>query len=161
LTATAPTLTFNNIGRHVSQMVYTRVVSNKSPWLAGVEPGQIFTIPVSHGEGRFYAPVPTIKKLFKAGQIATQYVDLNGKPTMDMPYNPNGSLYAVEGLTSPDGRVLGKMGHSERYVEGLFQNIYGAKDQQLFKSVASNILSKSGWRSWFQDKLKPGGKNFL
>ena len=134
LTATAPTLTFNNIGRHVSQMVYTRVVSNKSPWLAGVEPGEIFAIPVSHGEGRFYAPVPAIKKLFKAGQIATQYVDLSGKPTLESPYNPNGSLYAVEGLTSPDGRVLGKMGHSERYVPGLFRNIYGAKDQQLFKS---------------------------
>jgi phosphoribosylformylglycinamidine synthase len=134
LTANSPTLTFNNIGRHVSQMVYTRVVSNKSPWLAGVEPGEIFTIPVSHGEGRFYAPETAIKKLFKAGQVATQYVDLNGKPVMDMPYNPNGSLYAVEGITSPDGRILGKMGHSERYVPGFFKNIYGFMDQKIFTS---------------------------
>ena len=130
----APTLTFNTIGRHISQIVTTKVVSNKSPWLACCEPGDIHSIAVSHGEGRFYAPVKTIKELFANGQVATQYVDENGKPTMNMPYNPNGSLYAIEGITSPDGRVFGKMGHTERFDEGLFRNISGNKDQMLFKS---------------------------
>ena len=130
----SPTLTFNNIGRHISQIVTTKVVSNKSPWLAMCEPGDEHAIAVSHGEGRFYAPESTIKELFDNGQVATQYVDAAGNPTMNMPYNPNGSLYAIEGITSPDGRVLGKMGHTERFTDGLFRNIYGNKDQMLFKS---------------------------
>lgn len=130
---TSPTLTFNTIGRHVSQMVNTRVTSNKSPWLSLTEPGEVHAIAVSHGEGRFYAPEETIRELFKNGQVATQYVDLNGRPTMESPWNPNGSLYAVEGITSPDGRILGKMGHSERYAPGLMQNISGAKDQHIFE----------------------------
>lgn len=131
---TSPTLTFNTIGRHVSQMVYTKVVSNKSPWLAETEPGEIFTIPVSHGEGRFYAPENVIKELFANGQVGTQYVDLAGKATMESPWNPNGSLYAVESICSPDGRVLGKMGHSERFVPGIFRNVPGEKDMKIFKA---------------------------
>lgn len=134
LEADSPTLTFNTIGRHISQMVYTRITSNKSPWLNMVEPGDVHAIAVSHGEGRFYAPEETIRELFKNGQVATQYVDLNGNPTMASPENPNGSLYAIEGITSPDGRILGKMGHSERYIPGLMQNIYGEKDQHIFES---------------------------
>lgn len=131
---TSPTLTFNTIGRHISQIAYTRVTSNKSPWLAMIEPGEVHAVAVSHGEGRFYAPEETIRELFKNGQIATQYVDMRGDPTMESPWNPNGSLYAVEGITSPDGRILGKMGHSERYVPGLMRNIYGEKDQHIFES---------------------------
>jgi phosphoribosylformylglycinamidine synthase len=131
-TETSPTLTYNRIGRHVSQMVTTRVVSNKSPWLALVEPGEEFTIAVSHGEGRFVATEEEVKKLFANGQVATQYVDLNGKPTMVSPYNPNGSYQAIEGITSPDGRVFGKMGHSERFTDGLMKNIYGNKYQPIF-----------------------------
>ncbi len=134
LTAVSPTLTFNSIGRHVSQIVTTRVVSNKSPWLNCCEPGEEHAIAVSHGEGRFYAPESVIKELFANGQVATQYVNMQGIPTMNTPYNPNGSLYAIEGITSPDGRILGKMGHSERYAPGLFRNIAGEKDQKLFKS---------------------------
>ncbi|MGE4589691.1 MAG: phosphoribosylformylglycinamidine synthase subunit PurQ, partial [Acidaminococcaceae bacterium] len=130
----SPTLTFNTIGRHVSQIVETKVISNKSPWFNSVEPGEIHSVAVSHGEGRFYATDAEIKRLFANGQIATQYVDQNGDPTMNMPYNPNGSLYAVESITSPDGRVLGKMGHSERYVPGLMKNIAGNKDQKIFVS---------------------------
>ncbi|MPM86658.1 Phosphoribosylformylglycinamidine synthase subunit PurQ [bioreactor metagenome] len=130
----SPTLTFNKIGRHVSQIVETKIISNKSPWLNFVEPGDIHSVAVSHGEGRFYAPEAEIKRLFVNGQIATQYVDQNGEPTMKMPYNPNGSLYAIEGITSPDGRVFGKMGHSERYVPGLMKNINGNKDQKIFIS---------------------------
>lgn len=134
LTAESPTLTFNNIGRHISQIVTTRVVSNKSPWLSCCQPGDEHAIAVSHGEGRFYAPEAVIKELFANGQVATQYVNEQGQPTMNMPYNPNGSLYAIEGITSPDGRVLGKMGHTERFADGLYRNIYGNKDQMLFKS---------------------------
>ena len=130
----SPTLTFNNIGRHVSQIVDTRIVSNKSPWLSEVEPGDIHAVAVSHGEGRFYAPESVIKELFKNGQVATQYVDPQGVPTMEMPYNPNGSLYAIEGITSPDGRVFGKMCHSERFVDGLYRNITGNKNQKVFVS---------------------------
>ena len=115
-------------------MVRTRVVSNKSPWLSLVEPDDVHSIAVSHGEGRFYAPAETIRELFRNGQVATQYVDPEGKPTMASPDNPNGSLYAIEGITSPDGRVLGKMGHSERYLPGLMKNIYGEKDQHLFEA---------------------------
>ena len=134
LTSESPTLTFNNIGRHISQIVTTRVVSNKSPWLSCCEPGEEHAIAVSHGEGRFYAPENVIKELFANGQVATQYVNAQGVPTMNTPCNPNGSLYAIEGITSPDGRVLGKMGHSERFAPGLFRNIAGEKDQKLFKS---------------------------
>jgi phosphoribosylformylglycinamidine synthase len=130
----SPTLTYNTIGRHVSQMVYTRITSNKSPWLNMVKPGDVHAIAVSHGEGRFYAPDETIREMFKNGQVATQYVDMKGNPTMASPENPNGSLYAIEGITSPDGRILGKMGHSERYIPGLMRNIYGEKDQHIFES---------------------------
>jgi len=130
----APTLTFNSIGRHVSQMVDTKIISNKSPWLTLVEPGDIHTIAVSHGEGRFVASDEEIKKLFANGQVATQYVDLTGKATMESPYNPNGSMYAIEGITSPDGRVFGKMAHTERYSTGLMKNIKGNKDQPILKA---------------------------
>lgn len=134
LTSSSPTLTFNNIGRHISQIVSTRVVSNKSPWFSLCEPGEEHAVAVSHGEGRFYAPENIIKELFANGQVATQYVDAHGIPTMNTPYNPNGSLYAIEGITSPNGRILGKMGHSERFAPGLFRNIAGDKDQKIFLS---------------------------
>lgn len=134
LTAQDPTLTYNTLGRHVSCMVNTRVVSSKSPWLAAAEPGEIHTIAISHGEGRFMADEKTLRKLAENGQIATQYVDPAGQPTMDIRYNPNGSVWAVEGITSPDGRVLGKMGHSERIGDQVAKNIPGNKDQRLFAS---------------------------
>ncbi len=134
LTSESPTLTFNNIGRHISQIVTTRVVSNKSPWFTLCQPGEEHAVAVSHGEGRFYAPEAVIKELFANGQVATQYVNAQGIPTMNTPYNPNGSLYAIEGITSPDGRILGKMGHSERFAPGLFRNIAGDKDQKIFQS---------------------------
>ena len=134
LTVDSPTLTFNTIGRHVSCMVQTKVVSNLSPWLSGAAPGTIHTIPVSHGEGRFVADREVIAKMRVRGQIATQYVDPVGNPTLDPEYNPNGSIYAIEGLTSPDGRVFGKMGHSERIGENIAMNIYGDKDQRIFES---------------------------
>ena len=129
-----PTLTFNTLGRHVSRMVYTRVTSVKSPWLSGCEAGDIHCIPVSHGEGRFFADMETMRRLVENGQIATQYVDPEGQPSADILWNPNGSISAVEGITSPDGRVLGKMGHSERKGESLYRNVPGCKDQQLFES---------------------------
>ncbi len=129
-----PTLTFNTIGRHVSQMVKTRIASVKSPWLAGVNVGDIHVIPVSHGEGRFVAPEKVLKDLFKNGQVFTQYVDFNDEITMESPYNPNGSMYAIEGIVSLDGRIIGKMGHSERQGDNRFKNIYGEMDQQLFES---------------------------
>ena len=132
--ADAPTLTFNTIGRHQSKMAYTRVTSNLSPWLRKAELGATYVIPISHGEGRFVAPQEWIDRLFKNGQVATQYVDLNGNPTMDEEYNMNGSYMAIEGITSPDGRVLGKMGHSERWSKGSAMNIPGNFDQQLFES---------------------------
>ena len=134
LISDSPTLTFNNIGRHISQIVTTRVVSNKSPWFTLCQPGEEHAVAVSHGEGRFYAPEAVIKELFANGQVATQYVNAQGIPTMNTPYNPNGSLYAIEGITSPDGRILGKMGHSERFAPGLFRNITGDKDQKIFQS---------------------------
>lgn len=134
LTADSPTLTYNTIGRHISRMVYTRVSSNLSPWFAGVKAGDIHAIAVSHGEGRFVANDSVLQKLYENGQIATQYVDINGAPTGDIRYNPNGSFAAIEGITSPDGRVLGKMGHSERLAGGVFKNILGEKDQKLFQS---------------------------
>ena len=130
----APTLTFNTIGRHQSKMAYTRVTSNLSPWLRKAELGATYVIPISHGEGRFVAPQEWIDRLFKNGQVATQYVDLQGNPTMDEEYNMNGSYMAIEGITSPDGRVFGKMGHSERRSKGSALNIYGNDDQQIFES---------------------------
>ena len=129
-----PTLTVNKIGRHVSKMVFTRVTSNKSPWLSLCEAGEVHSIPVSHGEGRFVANEKWIKELFDNGQVATQYVDEKGNPTMDDKYNPNGSYYAIEGITSPDGRILGKMGHSERIDDGVAKNIIGNKDQKIFEA---------------------------
>ena len=130
----SPTLTFNNIGRHVSCLVNTRITSVKSPWLSKVQPGDVHRIAVSHGEGRFVGTEEEIRGLFANGQVATQYCDENGVPGMDIAVNPNGSLYAVEGLLSPDGRVFGKMGHSERFVPGLFKNVPGEKDQHLFQA---------------------------
>ncbi|MBE5757076.1 MAG: phosphoribosylformylglycinamidine synthase [Clostridiales bacterium] len=132
---TCPTLTFNTIGRHQSKIVRTRIASNKSPWLKGVKVGDVINVPISHGEGRFIADEKLIKELAKNGQIATQYVDLKGKATYDIAFNPNGSMYAIEGITSPDGRVLGKMGHSERIGNGLYKNVYGEHDIKMFKSA--------------------------
>lgn len=133
LTEDSPTLTYNKIGRHVSSMVQTKVASTLSPWFSGVELGDIHTIAVSHGEGRFVAKPEVIQKLIANGQVATQYVDLEGKPSNDVIYTPNGSYEAVEGITSPDGRVLGKMGHSERTGMGVAINIQGNKYQPLFE----------------------------
>ncbi|MBP3763477.1 MAG: phosphoribosylformylglycinamidine synthase, partial [Bacteroidales bacterium] len=130
----APTLTFNTIGRHQSKMAYTKVVSNLSPWLQRAELGADYVIPISHGEGRFVAPQQWLDRLFANGQVATQYVDLDGRPTMDDEFNMNGSYCAIEGITSPDGRVLGKMGHSERRSHGSALNIVGNDDQQIFES---------------------------
>jgi len=130
-----PTLTFNTIGRHQSKLVRTRICSNKSPWFAKTNVDEIYTVPISHGEGRFVAPEELIKKLSENGQIATQYVDMNGLPTTDVHYNPNNSFYAIEGITSPDGRVFGKMGHSERIGEGLYKNVEGNFDMGLFASA--------------------------
>jgi phosphoribosylformylglycinamidine synthase len=133
----SPTLAMNNIGRHVSKSVYTKVVTNKSPWLIKAELGKVYTIPTSHGEGRFVAGEEWIKKLFAKGQVATQYVDLNGNPTMDEDFNPNGSYYAIEGITSPDGRILGKMTHSERRGDSVAVNIFGEQNQYIFESGVS------------------------
>ena len=132
---TCPTLTYNIIGRHQSKIVRTRICSNKSPWLAGTEVGQICSVPISHGEGRFFAGEELVKQLAANGQIATQYVDLSGVPTMDTEFNPNGSVFAIEGITSPDGRVLGKMGHSERIGKDLYRNVPGLYDIQMFRSA--------------------------
>ena len=132
--ADSPTLTYNTIGRHISKMVYTKVVTNKSPWLTGAELGGVYVNPASHGEGRFVAPKEWLDKLFENGQVATQYVDANGNPTMDEEWNPNGSYMAIEGITSPDGRVLGKMAHSERRDDSVAINIYGEQDMKLFES---------------------------
>ena len=128
------TLTFNTIGRHQSMLVNTRIASNKSPWLENCKAGDIHTIAISHGEGRFVAPEKLIQKLIANGQIATQYVDLNGLPSMDLRFNPNASYHAIEGITSPDGRILGKMGHTERSGEGLYKNVPGNTFQPLFES---------------------------
>ncbi len=130
----SPTLTYNTIGRHISKMVYTKVVTDKSPWLAQAEPGKIYCNPASHGEGRFVAPEEWLEKLFANGQVATQYVNEKGRPTMDEEWNINGSYMAIEGITSPDGRVLGKMAHSERRGESVAVNIYGEQDMKLFES---------------------------
>ena len=132
--AESPTLTYNTIGRHVSKMVYTKVVSNKSPWLQGAELGKVYCNPASHGEGRFVAPQEWLDKLFANGQVATQYVNEAGVPTMDEEWNVNGSYMAIEGITSPDGRVLGKMAHSERRDRSVAMNIYGEQDIKIFES---------------------------
>ena len=133
-TPDSPTLTMNTIGRHISKMVYTKVVTNKSPWLQGTTVGETYAIPASHGEGRFVASEEWIKKLFENGQVATQYADPEGNPTMDERYNPNGSYAAIEGILSPDGRVLGKMAHSERIGEHVAKNIYMDQNQRIFES---------------------------
>ena len=130
----SPTLTFNTIARHQSMMVQTRVASNKSPWLAQCEVGDIHTVAISHGEGRFVAPEELIARMAENGQIATQYVDLEGNPTLDIHFNPNTSFDAIEGITSPDGRVFGKMGHSERKGTDICKNVPGEKDQRIFES---------------------------
>ena len=132
---TCPTLTFNTISRHQSRLVRTRVCSNKSPWLAGTKVGDIYTVPISHGEGRFLASEELVKKLAENGQIATQYVDLDGYATMDAAFNPNGSICAIEGITSPDGRVFGKMGHTERIGKELYRNVPGQYEMELFTSA--------------------------
>ncbi len=134
LSETDPTLTFNTVGRHISHMAYTRVTSVKSPWFSGVNAGDVFAVPVSHGEGRFMVDTETVKRLAQNGQIATQYVDLSGKPGESIEFNLNGSVCAIEGITSPDGRILGKMGHSERKGENLYKNVPFEKDQKIFES---------------------------
>ncbi len=133
MTADSPTLTYNKIGRHQSQLTLTKICTNKSPWLMHCKPGEIYNIPISHGEGRFVASEEVIRSLIDNGQVATQYVDLEGKPSMELAYNPNSSMYAIEGIISPDGRVLGKMGHSERISDHTCINVDGKKDQLLFK----------------------------
>ncbi|MCI8293522.1 MAG: phosphoribosylformylglycinamidine synthase [Hespellia sp.] len=130
----SPTLTYNTIGRHISKMVYTKVVTNKSPWLQMVQPGEVYTNPASHGEGRFVANETWIKKLFENGQVATQYCDPKGRITMNEEWNINGSYRAIEGITSPDGRILGKMAHSERRGDAVAKNIYGEQDLKIFES---------------------------
>jgi len=131
---TTPTLTFNKIGRHISKIVYTKTVSNLSPWLNNVKVGTVQAVPISHGEGRFVASNNWLTKLKNNGQIATQYVDFNGNPTMDVFFNPNSSDFAVEGITSSDGRILGKMGHNERLGNFVGQNIPGNKQIKLFEA---------------------------
>jgi len=133
-TADCPTLTFNNIGRHQSRYVTTRIASVNSPWLSLAEVGDLHTIPISHGEGRFVCEEKLLAQLIANGQIATQYVDEAGRPSMDIAHNPNGSVMAVEGILSPDGRVFGKMGHSERIGTDIAKNIYGHKDQRIFEA---------------------------
>ena len=140
MTDESPTLTFNTIARHQSMMVNTRIASNKSPWLADSKVGDIHSIAISHGEGRFVAPASLIQRLAGNGQIATQYVDISGKPSMDIRYNPNTSMSAIEGITSPDGRILGKMGHSERKGTDICKNVPGNKDQHIFENGVKYFL---------------------
>ena len=130
----SPTLTYNSINRHVSTLVKTRIASVKSPWLANVEVGEVHTIPVSHGEGRFIASPELLAELKANGQIATQYADFDGNASNDPYFNPNNSCWAIEGITSPDGRVFGKMGHSERIGRNLYKNVVGKTDQKIFES---------------------------
>ena len=130
----SPTLAMNTIGRHISKMVYTKVVSNRSPWLSAAKLGEVYTSPASHGEGRFVASGQWLQKLVENGQVATQYVNEKGEPTMDEVWNPNGSYLAIEGITSPDGRILGKMAHSERRGESVAVNIYGEQDMKVFEA---------------------------
>ena len=139
-TENSPTLAMNTIGRHISKMVYTKVVTNKSPWLQGAELGKVYCNPASHGEGRFVANQEWLTRLFENGQVATQYVDEFGNPTMDEFWNPNGSYMAIEGITSPDGRILGKMAHSERRGEAVAMNIYGEQDMKIFESGVKYFL---------------------
>ena len=127
-------MTFNTIGRHISKMVYTKVMTNKSPWLSGAALGGVYTSPASHGEGRFVASEAWLDKLFANGQVATQYCDPEGNVSMDEYWNVNGSYRAIEGITSPDGRVLGKMAHAERRGDGVAINIYGEQDLKIFES---------------------------
>ncbi|HIR67187.1 MAG TPA: phosphoribosylformylglycinamidine synthase [Candidatus Coproplasma avicola] len=134
LTEGSPTLTYNNISRHVSTIVDIRVASNLSPWLSACKVGEVYSVPVSHGEGKIVAPAEELEKMLANGQIATQYVDLSGKPTMVSPYNPNGSMWAIEGITSPDGRIFGKMGHAERIGKNLYKNVHGNYDMKIFES---------------------------
>ena len=134
LSETSPTLFRNNINRHVSHIATTKVASNKSPWLSSFNCGDVHKIAMSHGEGKFVVSEEEAKELFANGQVATQYTDLEGKPTMNGEFNINGSSYAIEGITSVDGKIFGKMGHSERYEDGLFKNIYGEKLQNIFKN---------------------------
>jgi phosphoribosylformylglycinamidine synthase len=133
---TCPTLTYNLIGRHQSSYVTTRVASVQSPWMLKSSVGDLHTIPISHGEGRFVAPANVLADLIAKGQVGTQYVDANGQPTMDITFNPNGSMEAIEGIFSPDGRVFGKMGHLERRGEFVGKNVPGTKHQPLFESGA-------------------------
>ena len=140
--STSPTLFYNDANQHVAKMVETRIANTNSPWLAGVEVGDIHAIPVSHGEGKFVVTAEEFAELRDNGQIFTQYVDFKGKPSMDSKYNPNGSVNAIEGITSKNGQIIGKMGHSERYEEGLFQNIPGSKDQHLFASAVKYFTGK-------------------
>jgi phosphoribosylformylglycinamidine synthase len=133
-TGSSPTLTYNVIGRHQARYVSTRVASVKSPWMSRSNVGDVYAVPISHGEGRFVAPLEEFTRLAANGQIATQYVDENGEPSMDVRFNPNGSFQAVEGIFSPDGRVFGKMGHSERRGESVAKNIFGDKHQPVFES---------------------------
>ena len=134
-TPDSPTLTFNTIGRHISKMVYTKVVSNKSPWLQGAKLGGVYTNPASHGEGRFVANRQWLEKLFANGQVATQYCDPEGTICIgEEEWNVNGSYFAIEGITSPDGRVFGKMAHSERRGDSVAVNIYGEQDLKIFES---------------------------
>ncbi|MCM1106322.1 MAG: phosphoribosylformylglycinamidine synthase [Blautia sp.] len=137
---TSPTLTYNTIGRHISKMVYTKVVSNKSPWLQQAKLGETYCIPASHGEGRFVAPKEWLEELFANGQVATQYVNVKGQPTMDEEWNINGSYMAIEGITSEDGRIFGKMGHSERRGESVAINIYGEQDMRIFEAGVSYFV---------------------
>ena len=132
-----PTLTYNTISRHQSKLVRVRVASNKSPWLSATNVGDVFTVPISHGEGRFLADEKTVSELAKNGQIATQYVDFDGFATSDIRFNPNDSVYAIEGITSPDGRVFGKMGHSERIGSNLYKNVLGEYDMKMFESAVA------------------------
>ena len=134
LDETMPTLTYNNIGRHMSSIVRTKICSNKSPWLYNTEVSDTYNVAISHGEGRFFASEDVISKLIENGQVATQYVDLDGKASLDMPFNPNGSVMAIESITSIDGRVLGKMGHSERIGENLYKNVIGDFDSKIFEA---------------------------
>ena len=133
-TADSPTLTTNSIGRHISKSVYTKVVTNKSPWLQEAELGGVYAIPASHGEGRFVANEEWLQKLFANGQVATQYVTPDGQLSVDEEWNVNGSYMNIEGITSPDGRILGKMAHSERRGDGVAINIYGEQDIKIFES---------------------------
>jgi phosphoribosylformylglycinamidine synthase len=132
---TCPTLSYNVIGRHQSRIVHTRIASNSSPWLSRMHVGDVVNVPISHGEGRFLCSEELLKKLAANGQIATQYVDLSGNPTMDVNFNPNGSVWAIEGITSPDGRVFGKMGHAERIGDKLYRNVPGEYDLHLFEAA--------------------------